>query len=584
MPENPPEEPKPGRPATPAPGAAGPHPAPTADGTATATATVAATATAAAVPSGQPAPPPQTRHWVPPIAAPLHGPWASTSMWGRRWPGPARAATPGTVLAIGVAAAVAALSIPLDQGGIGWLVTAIAGVAALVIARRLPHRQPSGAPAPLVRQSAWPTPRLTTARIGWTVATVALLGVGTVRAAGWLFLLCLATAALTGALAVGGGRSLRAMVAAAAIAPVATLRAVPWAVRGLAGVRGSGRGRDSGVRIAATVAVSVALLTVFGALFASADENFARIVRQAVPDINGYTVTRWVFVGCVSAVLLFGAAFLRAAPPDLSGLESPGTTRVRRLEWAVPLGALVALFATFVAVQLTVLFAGDRHVQGTADLTYADFARGGFWQLLVVTGLTLVVLAAAVRWAPREARADRVLIRVVLGALAVLTLVIVASALHRMDLYADTYGLTRLRLLVALCELWLGTVFVLVLIAGVRLRGGWLPRVAVALGVAALLGLAAANPDALIAERSVARFAETRKLDTFYLSLLSPDAVPALSKLPEPRRTCVLSQIAQGAHWPRDDWRYWNAGREQARRILVDVSAVPRRCPGRYPD
>jgi hypothetical protein len=505
-------------------------------------------------------------------------------MWGRRWPGPARAAAPATVGPIAVAAVVAALSVPLDRGGAGWLITAIAGVAALVIARRLPHRQAPGAPPPLVRRSAWPTPRLTTARIGWTVATVALLGVGAVRAAGWLFLLCLATAALTGALAVGGGRSLRAMVAAAAMAPVAGLRAVPWVARGLAGARRDGADRNSGVRIAATVAVSTALLTVFGALFASADENFARILRHAVPDINGFTVVRWVFVGCVSAVLLFGAAFLRAAPPDLSGLESPGTARVRRLEWAVPLGALVTLFSAFVAVQLTVLFAGDRHVQGTEDLTYADFARGGFWQLLVVTGLTLIVLAAAVRWAPRETRTDRVLIRAVLGALAVLTLVIVASALHRMDLYADTYGLTRLRVLVALCELWLGTVFVLVLIAGIRLRGEWLPRVAVALGVAALLGLAVANPDALVAERNVARFAATHKIDAFYLAELSADAVPALSKLPEPHRTCILAQIARDLRWPPDDWRGWNAGREQARRILGDPAGVPGRCPGRYAD
>ena len=101
---------------------------------------------------------------------------------------------------------------------------------------------------------------------------------------------------------------------------------------------------------------------------------------------------------------------------------------------------------------------------------------------------------------------------------------------------------------------------------------------------AALLGLAAANPDALIAERNVARFAETRKIDTFHLSQLSADAVPALSKLPEPHRTCVLRQVAQQVQWPPDDWRGWNAGREQARRILVDVSQVPRRCPGRYPD
>jgi hypothetical protein len=527
-----------------------------------------------------------TPNWGQPTTAPLNGPWVAPSLWARRWPGPFRPAGTATLLAIGVAAIVAALSVPLDRAGVGWLLTAVAGVAALVIAQRVPDRLSDTAPKPLVARSAWPTPRLTAARYGWTAATVALFGIGTLRSAGWLFVLCLLTAAVTGALAVAGGRSLRAMVVATLMAPIAALRALPWVIRGLAGIKRTSPGSASGLRIAATVAVSFALLVVFGALFASADENFARILERAVPDIDVPTVVRWVFVGTVAAGVLFGAAFLRAAPPDLSGLESPGTAKVRRLEWAMPLGTLVLLFAAFVAVQLTTLFGGDGHVQGTDDLTYAGFARGGFWQLLVVTGLTLVVLAGAARWAPRQSTTDRVLIRVVLGALSLLTLVIVASALHRMDLYADSYGLTRLRVLVALCEMWLGAVFVMVLVAGIRLRAAWLPQAAVAVGVAALIGLGAANPDALIAENNVSRFQQSGRIDTQYLSTLSADAVPALDRLPDPQRSCALNQIGWELSTDVDDeWREWNLGRMQARDILaVRPPITSRECPGWFRD
>jgi hypothetical protein len=410
--------------------------------------------------------------------------------------------------------------------------------------------------------------------------------VGTLRSAGWLFLLCLLTATLTGALAVAGGRSLRAMFVAAGMAPIAAFRAMPWAVRGLARVHRPGPGRTSGARVAATVAVSVALLAVFGGLFASADANFARILGHALPEVNGLTLIRWGFVGLVTTVILFGAAFLRAAPPDLSGLESPGTARVRRVEWAVPLGALVALFAAFVAVQLTALFGGTRHVLGTDGLTYAGYARGGFWQLLLVTGLTLGVLAGAARWAPRESRTDRVLIRVLLGGLSALTLVIVASALHRMDLYADTYGLTRLRVLVALCEMWLGAAFVMVLVAGIRLRAAWLPRAVIGVGVFALLALAVANPDGLIAERNVTRFEQTGKIDPWYLSNLSADAVPALTRLAPPNRGCVLGSLNDDLDDYADDWRGWNYGREAARRALAGLPSYEPlvKCPSPYGD
>jgi len=521
--------------------------------------------------------PPATRPPGPapqPIALPaLHGPWPSPATWGKRWPGPPRAASTTTVLALVLAAVVAAVSIPLDRGGIGWLLTAIAGTAALIVARVVPYRPPAGLPPPLARTPG--AEALGPARFGWSAATVALLGVGTLRAAGWLFLLCLATALLTGALAVAGGRSLRAMALAALMSPAAAFRAIGWFSRGLAGIQRPGTGRTSGLRIAATVAVSVALLTVFGALFASADAAFADLLASTMPSIDGGTLTRWGVVFTVACWMLGGAAYLRAAPPDLSGMDGPGRHRVARLEWAVPLGLLVLLFAAFVAVQLAVLFGGSRHVLETDGLTYADYARSGFWQLLVVTGLTLAVLAGAARWAPRTTRTDRILVRAVLGTLAALTLVIVASALHRMDLYADTYGLTRLRVLVALCELWLGVVFLLILVAGIRLRANWLPRAAVAAGVLALLGLAVANPDGLIADRNVTRYEQTQRVDLSYLANLSADAVPALQRLPPDRRECVLTAIADDLRQDPDDWRAWNYGREHAGGLLPDASGRP---------
>jgi hypothetical protein len=234
----------------------------------------------------------------------------------------------------------------------------------------------------------------------------------------------------------------------------------------------------------------------------------------------------------------------------------------------VPLAALDLLFAGFVAVQLRVLFGGDRHVLAAGGPDYADYARQGFWQLLVVTGLTLAVLAVAVRTAGRADPLDRALVRFLLGALCALALVIVASALRRMWLYEETYGLTRLRLFVSTVELWLGAVFLLVAGAGVRLRARWLPRAVLGAGVVALLGLAAVNPDARIAERNVARFDETGVIDVDYLANLSADAVPELDRLPAKERNCALRWIA-GDLAADEPWYQYNAARDNAREILA---------------
>ena len=84
---------------------------------------------------------------------------------------------------------------------------------------------------------------------------------------------------------------------------------------------------------------------------------------------------------------------------------------------------------------------------------------------------SVIVVSAAARKARLTTAADRWWLRGSLGLLALLTLVVVASALHRMDLYQDAYGFTRLRLLVDLFEGWLGLVVVAVLVAGIGLRG-----------------------------------------------------------------------------------------------------------------
>ncbi|HEX5204710.1 MAG TPA: DUF4173 domain-containing protein [Actinoplanes sp.] len=493
----------------------------------------------------------------------IHGPWPSLAPWARYWPDAGRPAGAVTVVAIVAAAAVAALSLPLDRAGAGWPITALAATAALIVARAVPVRPLPGAPAPLVVR---PPVRAGWDRYAWGAATVALLAVGAVRSAGWLFLLCLATATLTGALALTGGHSLRGIAVGYTMPVVAAFRSVPWLRQGATRLRRPS-GTGANVRVATTIAVSIALLAVFGALFASADAAFADALSRLTPSIGVPTTVRWIFVFGVALLTLGGAAFLRAGPPDLSPLDATEGRKVNRFEWAVPLGLLVLLFACFVAVQLTVLFGGNRHVLRTEGLTYAAYARGGFWQLAFVTGLTLVVLAGTVRWAPRATPADRLLIRVILGALAALTLVIVGSALFRMNLYDDTYGLTRLRLLVACCEGWFGLVLLLVLAAGVRMRALWLPRVAIAAGVLALLGLAAANPDRLIAEHNIK---QSRTVDLAYLGTLSPDAAPGLDGLDPARRACVLGRMSIPLRLHPDDWRGWNLGRERAREIIAE--------------
>jgi hypothetical protein len=321
--------------------------------------------------------------------------------------------------------------------------------------------------------------------------------------------------------------------------------------------------------------IAIVLVAVFGALLAGADARFADLLADAMPTVDGAAVWRWVALFGLAAGSVIGACYVLAAPPAVDhGEARDRRAPLRHVDWMLPVTPLVVLFAAFVAVQVGFVRRGP-------DLSYAQYARTGFWQLSAVTVLTLLVIGVVAGRAPRASRADRVRLRVVLGSLAVLTLVIVAVALTRMWAYQQAYGFTVLRVLVAACELWLGVVYLLLIAAGSRLRAAWLPVTLLSTAVATLLALAVLNPDRFIAERNVDRYERTGRIDAVYLSTLSTDAVPALLRLPEPERSCALSGIAHRLERAGEDgWQAWNLGRSSVAGLepLMQVMRDPRPC------
>jgi hypothetical protein len=367
---------------------------------------------------------------------------------------------------------------------------------------------------------------------------------------------------------VAGGRSVRGLVLGSIAVPVLALLALPWAGRGVLSLRKQDpSGTQSAARIAVAALVGLGLLVVFAPLLAGADPAFGRLLDGLIPTID-LGAFRRVFLFALFALGTLGAAYPLCAPARADRPASPAR-KLSRIEWALPIGLLVALFATFVGVALSTMFGGDDHVLRTTGLTYAEYARSGFWQLLAVTVLTLPVIMVAARNAPTSTAADRAWLRGLLGALAALTLLIVASALSRMWAYQQAYGFTVLRVLVSLMELWLGAVYLMLVAAGRRLAAPWLPRAILGSGLAALLALGLANPDRFISERNVTRWQQTGKIDLWYLSQLSADAVPALMRLPEPLRACALAPVVADLAADPDGWRGWNPGRAAGRAALA---------------
>jgi hypothetical protein len=290
----------------------------------------------------------------------------------------------------------------------------------------------------------------------------------------------------------------------------------------------------------------VPLLLLFGGLFMAADVVFRSLLVSAVPSLGKI----WVHLAIVG------------------GLTRP---QVGATEVTIALGILDLLFAAFVAVQARYLLGWKDLVESRVHLTYAQYVRHGFLELVVVAVLVLPLLLGAnvlVRGSDRGAR----VVRGLSAALVALVLVVMVSALDRMWLYERGYGLTELRIYAIGIILWLACVFLWLLVTVLRGNSSRFATGAIIAGFGATLALNAINPDALIARANLAR----PHIDAAYVASLSDDALPALlTRLPT-LPPALRSQIAT-ALFARDvssgGFLGWNASRSRAAGLLASYRA-----------
>jgi hypothetical protein len=187
------------------------------------------------------------------------------------------------------------------------------------------------------------------------------------------------------------------------------------------------------------------------------------------------------------------------------------------------------------AIQARYFFGGRERVLTEAGLTYAEYARSGFFELATVAGIALAVLVLCSQFIAPAAPRSRRAFKVISAVFIVFVMVILASAFNRLDLYVDAFGLTRARVYAAAFMVWTGAIFLWLYVCIHFDRARRFAWGCVLIGYAGTLALLAANPDAMVARINMQRAIEGKPLDLEYMRTLSLDAIPpivrALSRL-----------------------------------------------------
>jgi len=338
--------------------------------------------------------------------------------------------------------------------------------------------------------------------------------------------------------------------------------------------------------------IAVPLVILFVALFSAADAVFAQITKDLFDwdlDLGPLpgrlvviAVTAWVAAGLLTHVARGEEAAL--------GAPSEGGTGNRfslgSAETVTVLVVLDFLFIGFVVLQGTYLF-GGRDTLDASGLTYAEYARRGFFELLAVAFLVGGLILGAERFV-RDRSPAYVGTAI---SLVVLTIVVLASAFLRLRLYQDAYGWTELRFYVLAAIAWLAIGAVMAVLTLWTDRSRWLLHGMVLLSFAFGLAFNVIGPLKLIAEQNIGRAIHPERvapggqtgLDTYYLAYLGDDALAVVAEnvcaLPVSLQARAIEAVQVwtdeiGHDGPGKAWQAWNLSREVARDVRVPDCAA----------
>ena len=278
--------------------------------------------------------------------------------------------------------------------------------------------------------------------------------------------------------------------------------------------------------------LALPVIAVLAALLASADpifaENFKALFNLVSLDRIGEYFVRGMYI-LVLAFLFTGALLHALLPRQAATPPDPDKPYLKPFlgftETSIILGSVDALFIFFLAIQFRYFFGGQANINNSG-FTYAEYARRGFSELVLVALISLGLYLVLERAGRRENIAQRRGFSFLTVGLIVLVLVILVSAMQRLVLYEQAYGFTRLRVQTLIFIPWLALLLLATAVLEIVKRSGRFALVALAVVTGFCLTFPIINMDALIVRLNVQRAVAGEDLDRAYLLNLSSDAVP----------------------------------------------------------
>lgn len=324
------------------------------------------------------------------------------------------------------------------------------------------------------------------------------------------------------------------------------------------------------------LAISFPLLIVIINLLVSADQQFAQLLG---------TFPRWLSSLEMGEGILRTAAALFYTLVIFSLLQvlrmknqkaEPEAVTAYKISWdsLISLTVLISLnivYLLFIIVQFRYFFSETLQ----DGYTYAEYARRGFFELLFVTMLNLLIISIVISFTDLASRIMKHLIRIMLTLVVFFSSVMLYSAFLRLFMYEEVYGFTFARVLAHTFMIFL------MVILGYSLMRIWLEKLSLIRFyiISAIIFYTVINTlelDRFVVEQNLQRYNDSGKIDIYYLNSLSYEGVEGLVKLyklnPDiPGLKELLQERRNGALHEEEKWASYNVSKRNALHLLMNT-------------
>ena len=261
--------------------------------------------------------------------------------------------------------------------------------------------------------------------------------------------------------------------------------------------------------------ITIPIVIVIVAILASADSVFNNMIFNILNvftnifssiDFSGFII-RLILIICIFIYL--SSFFYNITKYEEESVLENDTNESKKIEsmtLKMVLTALNIVYLIFCIIQINSLF-----MQKT-NINYADYARQGFFQLMIVSIINLIVILIAKKYGEENNK----YINFMEILMIIFTFIIIVSSAVRMYFYEQAYGYTLLRLLVY-CVLLTEAILLIPTILYILNKHRNLIKTYFTIIVVMYIGMNIINFDAIIANRNINRYIETGKIDLEYL-------------------------------------------------------------------